>query len=101
MMKTMLITGSSYGVGAATANLFAERGINVVVMMRNPGNSPDLGGLSNLVVGRLDVEGVASIDRAIKVAQEKFGRIGLAINNAAMVNMGYLKNLNGIGLEKF
>jgi NADPH:quinone reductase-like Zn-dependent oxidoreductase len=28
MMTTMLITGGSSGVGAATANLFAERGFN-------------------------------------------------------------------------
>lgn len=36
MKKTMLITGSSSGVGEATAKLFAERGFNVVATMRSP-----------------------------------------------------------------
>jgi len=94
MTKTMLITGSSSGVGAATAKLFAERGFNVVATMRNPGNSPDFGGLSNLVVERLDVEDVASIDRAIKVAQEKFGRIDLVINNAGYGQYGVFEKIS-------
>lgn len=88
MAKTMLITGSSSGVGAATAKLFAERGFNVVATMRNPGNAPDFGHLPNLVVERLDVEDVESIDRAITAAQEKFGRIDLVINNAGYGQYG-------------
>ncbi len=36
MTKTVLITGASSGYGKATADLFLERGWNVVATMRRP-----------------------------------------------------------------
>ena len=36
MNKTILITGTSSGIGKATANYFASRDWNVVATMRTP-----------------------------------------------------------------
>ena len=36
MSKTILITGSSSGIGKATAKYFSEKGWNVVATMRTP-----------------------------------------------------------------
>lgn len=97
MKKTMLITGSSSGVGAATAKYFAEHGFNVVATLRNPDAAHGLEGIANLEVMRLDVEDTASIDNALKVAVERFGRIDLVINNAGYGQYGVIE---GMPIEK-
>ena len=43
MTKTIFITGSSTGLGRATALLFASKGWKVIATMRNPGKETDLG----------------------------------------------------------
>jgi NAD(P)-dependent dehydrogenase (short-subunit alcohol dehydrogenase family) len=44
MNETVLITGASSGYGKATAELFLERGWNVVATMRKPKPDIDAGG---------------------------------------------------------
>lgn len=97
MKKTMLITGSSSGVGAATARYFAEHGFNVVATVRNPDADHALDGIANLMVVRLDVEDTASIDNALTVALERFGRIDVVINNAGYGQYGVIE---GMPIEK-
>jgi len=42
MKKTVLITGTSSGIGRAAAKYFAGNGWNVVATMRNPGAEAEL-----------------------------------------------------------
>ena len=64
-MKTILITGASSGIGAATARHFQAKGWNVIATMRTPENSPELGALENLHLARLDVTDAGSIATAV------------------------------------
>lgn len=82
MIRTALITGTSSGLGKAAARYFAANGWNVIATMRSPSASKDLGGTSNVLVIRLDVQDRASIDEAIKIGIKHFGRIDALINNA-------------------
>jgi len=50
-MKTILITGSSSGIGKETAKYFQSKGWNVIASMRNP----ELTKLVNVLVTKLDV----------------------------------------------
>ncbi|WP_213979938.1 SDR family oxidoreductase [Sphingomonas sp. dw_22] len=84
MTQTILITGTSSGYGKATAELFLERGWNVVATMRRP--QPELfdrAGDQVRVVG-LDVTDSASIARAIDEAMAAFGAIDVVVNNAGI-----------------
>src|ERR1700690_4331760 len=80
--KTVLITGSSTGIGRATAELFQTRGWQVVATMRNPEVGKDLAALKNVLVLKLDVTDEESIRSAVAAAVDHFGGIDVLVNNA-------------------
>ncbi|RON47215.1 SDR family oxidoreductase [Pseudomonas frederiksbergensis] len=82
MTQTVLITGASTGFGQSTAQLFAAQGWNVIASMRNPSAGAALVTLENVLVTRLDVEDLSSIDSAIAAGIERFGQIDVLVNNA-------------------
>jgi NAD(P)-dependent dehydrogenase (short-subunit alcohol dehydrogenase family) len=86
--KTVLITGSSTGLGHATTKLFADKGWNVVATMRDVSTAEDLAGRDNVLVSHLDVTDPASIDQAIKTSIERFGKLDAVINNAGYGQYG-------------
>ena len=88
MSKTILITGSSSGIGEACANLFAEKGWNVVATMRNPGKLRAFGNVKNVLVSRLDVQDIASIEHAVSEGVSHFGGIDVLLNNAGYGQYG-------------
>lgn len=93
MKKTILITGTSTGIGRATALLFAEKGWNVVATMRTPEKETELQQLENITVGRLDIEDADSIEKTINTSIEKFGKINVVVNNAAFGQYGLFEAL--------
>lgn len=88
MSQTILITGSSTGIGKATAKLFQEKGWNVVATMRTPEKEEELTKLDNVLVTKLDVLDLESIDTSLKVGIERFGKIDVVLNNAGYGLMG-------------
>ena len=88
MSKTILITGSSTGIGRATAFKFQKEGWNVIATMRTPEKETELTQLDNVLVTRLDVQDLASIDSAIRAGIERFGKIDALLNNAGYGLMG-------------
>ena len=88
MKQTVLITGTSSGYGKATAELFLDRGWNVVATMRQP--KPDIFGSQSdrLKVLQLDVTNAGSISKAIAEAISTFGTIDALVNNAGIGVVG-------------
>ena len=66
MKKTILITGTSSGIGKATAIHFQQKGWNVIATMRTPEKETELNKLENVQLERLDVLDLESIDQSIK-----------------------------------
>ena len=91
MNKTILITGTSSGLGRETALLFHAKGWNVVATMRAPERETHLSGLDRVLVTRLDVEDSASITSAVDAALARFGRIDVLVNNAGYGAYGPLE----------
>lgn len=87
-MKTIMITGSSSGIGKATVRYFAKNGWNVIATMRSPERETELTQLENVLVTRLDVEQQETIQEAIKLGIERFGKIDVLLNNAGYGVMG-------------
>ncbi len=82
MKKTILITGTSSGIGKATALKFASEGWSVVATMRSPEKETELTQRDNVLVTRLDVQHPETIAAAIEGGIAKFGRIDVLVNNA-------------------
>ena len=55
MSKTIFITGTSSGLGKASAKYFAEQGWNVAAAMRTPEKETELTEYSNIKIFKLDV----------------------------------------------
>lgn len=88
MNRTILITGASSGIGRATAKLFQEKNWNVIATMRNPEKEDELNKLDNVLVTKLDVLELKTIEHAIQKGIERFGKIDVVLNNAGYGLMG-------------
>ncbi|MDF7813884.1 SDR family oxidoreductase [Hymenobacter sp. YC55] len=91
MNKTILITGTSSGLGRAVAKLFQRHGWNVIATMRNPANETELTTLDRVLVTRLDVEDASSIGQAMDAGIARFGHIDVLVNNAGFGTFGPLE----------
>jgi NADP-dependent 3-hydroxy acid dehydrogenase YdfG len=86
-----MITGCSSGIGRATANLFQQKGWNVVATMRTPQREQELTKRENVLVTALDVTKPESIESAVNAALTRFGRIDVLVNNAGFGAYGPLE----------
>lgn len=91
MSNTILITGASSGIGKETAKLFQAKGWNVIATMRNPENETELTALSNVLVAKLDVLDINSIEKAVNDGLQAFGKIDVLVNNAGYGAYGPLE----------
>lgn len=92
MKQTIFITGASSGIGKETTKLFQTKGWNVVATMRNPEKETELNKLNNVLVTRLDVLDLDSIDNSIQQGIQKFGKIDVLVNNAGYGAYGPLES---------
>lgn len=99
MAKTVLITGSSSGIGRATAELFAERGWRVAASARRPESLEEWARGEDRMCPRLDVTDEASIASAVASVLERFGRIDVVVNNAGYGVYGPLEGMTDGELE--
>lgn len=90
--KTVLITGTSSGLGRAAVKLFQRKGWNVVATMRSPDKETELTELESVTVTRLDVEDASSIAPAIAAGITEFGAIDVLVNNAGFGAFGPLES---------
>jgi NAD(P)-dependent dehydrogenase (short-subunit alcohol dehydrogenase family) len=88
-MKVALITGASYGVGAATAFALARDGFHVVLTATRERNLDTTlayvreSGQNALGI-ELDLRSQLSIEKATAAAIEAFGQIDVLVNNAGV-----------------
>jgi len=94
MNKTILITGASSGIGRATAKLFQSKDWNVIATMRNPENETELAAFENVLVTKLDVLDLESIQNAVNEGVQKFGQIDVLLNNAGYGAYGTLESFS-------
>ncbi len=91
MMKTVLITGASSGIGEATAEYFLRRGWRVCATARSPELLGSWSRRSEVIPVTLDVTKQESIHQAIADAVRLAGKIDVLVNNAGVGLAGPLE----------
>lgn len=94
MKKTVLITGTSSGIGRETAKLFQAKGWNVIATMRSPEQEKELTQLDKVLVTKLDVLDLDSIRDAVHSGIQQFGSIDVLVNNAGYGAYGPLESFS-------
>lgn len=84
MTRTILITGTSSGYGKAMADLFHDRGWNVLATMRRPDPRVFPAASARLKLLPLDVTKPDSIVQAITAGVAAYGGIDVWVNNAGI-----------------
>ncbi|MFN8347958.1 MAG: SDR family oxidoreductase [Spirosomataceae bacterium] len=100
MKKTVLITGTSSGIGKVTAKYFAARGWNVAATMRAPQKETELNTLPGIRLYALDVTDTQSIQNAINNLLTDFGSIDVIVNNAGYGAVGIFEKATPEQVQK-
>jgi NAD(P)-dependent dehydrogenase (short-subunit alcohol dehydrogenase family) len=94
--QSILVTGGSTGIGAATANLLARAGARVVITGRTEAtlkqSAAQHAGISYVVA---DIARPADVARSISETLARNGRLDALINNAAVAEIVPLANADG------
>ncbi len=81
-----LITGSTSGIGHATARLFAKQGIKLILCGRRKERldkiETELGSQTSVLTLNFDIRNRQDVDAAIESLPESFSNINILINNA-------------------
>lgn len=96
--KTVIITGGSEGVGAATARLFAEAGANLVLVARTKRNletlADELRDKTRVEVFAMDVRDEDACVNVFKKAEFEFGHVDILVNNAGFHSRGPVSTIS-------
>ena len=105
--KVCIVTGSSSGIGAATARLYARNGWNVVVnYSRDPAPAEAVAAQcealgAEVLLLKADVSQDADCRRLAAEVEQRFGRADALVNNAGTTKFVDLKKLDGLEAEDF
>ena len=97
-MAVIFITGSSTGIGLATAVAFGRAGHDVYATMRNPDRAPELASIAAkerlpIKVLPMDVDNDTSVGKAVAGVLAESGRIDVLVNNAGIAVTGPVEEL--------
>jgi NAD(P)-dependent dehydrogenase (short-subunit alcohol dehydrogenase family) len=97
-MTSVLITGTSKGIGLEAALAFGRAGHNVHATMRNPAQAPALAEKAAreklpIFVSTLDVDSDESVTQAIAAIHKEHGPIDVLVNNAGVERAGSVEEL--------
>lgn len=97
-MASVLITGTSKGIGFETALTFARAGHTVHATMRNPEGCPDLARAASIEklpisISTIDVDSDESVSSAIAAIENEHGPIDVLVNNAGVERTGSVEEL--------
>src|SRR2546430_15107074 len=86
--KTIIVTGASQGIGAAVANLFLDRGYNVVGNSRKISQKNELQRSDKLALVDGDIGLASTAGKIVGTAVERFGSVDALVNRSEERRVG-------------
>ncbi|MFB6156410.1 MAG: SDR family oxidoreductase [Haloferacaceae archaeon] len=93
MDRTVLITGSSSGIGRATAEAFLDEEWAVYATARDPDDVADLADREGCTAAELDVTDEGDVERVVDRMTDAEGRIDCLVNNAGYGQFGPVEDV--------
>jgi NAD(P)-dependent dehydrogenase (short-subunit alcohol dehydrogenase family) len=101
MSKVWFITGAGRGMGADFGKAVLAAGHALVATGRNPDRlTKVLGASDDLLALKLDVTQRGDAEAAVKAAVDRFGRIDVLVNNAAIFEAGFFEEMTPGQIER-
>jgi len=102
--KTVIVTGASRGIGAATSRLFAEAGANLLLVARTRKDlervAQELRDKTRVAIFPMDVSDPNACVDLFRKADFEFGRIDVLVNNAGYHARGNVEDVDADELAK-
>lgn len=98
-MKTVLITGTSKGIGLETAFAFGRAGYKVFATMRNPENASVFkqkikDESLDITISKMDVDSDSSVKQCTDALLDQHGAIDVLVNNAGIERHGAIEEMS-------
>ena len=92
--KIAIVTGAASGIGAASAQLFADEGAQVLAVDR-PGSAIDTvhSGTRSISAFGADITGDEAPKRIVAAALERFGALDILFNNAGVSGRAFVEEM--------
>lgn len=82
-MKTIIITGTSRGIGAELVKQFASDGHKIIALSRK--TNPEFATFSNVIYKSVDLSNVQQLETLTTELKNEFGNIDILIHNAGTI----------------
>ena len=103
--KTIIVTGGAKGIGAACCRLFCEKGANVIIADIDYENAfkveksvKENGG--EIFAVKTDISKEADVKNMVQKAKEKYGKIDILVNDAAVQEVNSFQDISISEWEK-
>ena len=83
--KVAIVTGAASGIGKAIVELFLKQGALVVAEDINPETEKIFAGNESVAILVADASKEDAAIQAVELAQKRFGRLDILVNNAARI----------------
>lgn len=100
LQRTVVITGTSTGIGRAAVEIFSSRGWRIAATMRTPETEQHLNQLPGVSLFALDITNKVQIEETARLILSEFGKVDVLVNNAGYALLGAMETATAEQIQR-